>query len=140
MARTYSYGYGSLVAAVRPPVKPGWSYSTHTLSTEVCTGDDPYEFDADAPAPLTYEEARFLSYIRPVRLCEPIARPWVNASRWELETQSFDVRVDLGSVLKEHGPGVYTITLWAVVGGKSRVVSVYPIFHETERPDGYGSQ
>lgn len=80
-----------------------------------------------------------MRYLLPFGACTTTSRPWVDASRWNLEKHSFDVRVDLKSVLKEHGPGVYTVAPWAGVGGESRVVSVYPVFHETEPPDGYGS-
>ena len=40
-------------------------------------------------------------------------------------------------MLKKHGPGVYTVVLWGVVGGEIEIISEYSIFHDIPRPDGY---
>ena len=43
----------------------------------------------------------------------------------------------MGRVLKEHGPGVYQVILFAVLEGEVEPISEYPIFHEVPRPTGY---
>ena len=43
----------------------------------------------------------------------------------------------LGNVLKTHGPGVYTVVLWGVLGGDHKVISEYSVFHDIPRPSGY---
>ena len=73
-------------------------------------------------------------------LCKNATIPWLDASRWKLRTDSFDVRVGLRSILQQHGPGVYTVVLWANLDGEKEVVSEYSIFHETKPPSGYGSR
>lgn len=138
LARSSAYNYGTPVATVLPPLKTGWSRAADTFSTEVCTQGDPHQVAADAPAPQTYGEAISLRYAPWAGACTTVTLPWVDASRWELGTHSFDVRVSLDSVLKKHGPGVYTVFLWADMGGKPDVVSIYSLFHEVEPPEGYG--
>ena len=50
------------------------------------------------------------------------------------------MRVSLKPVLSTHVPGVYTVRLWANLGGEKGVVAEYSIFHKTKPPDGYGSR
>ena len=71
--------------------------------------------------------------------CKNATILWLDASRWKLRTDSFDVRVGLRSILRQQGPGVYTIVLWANLDSEKEVVSEYSIFHETKLLDGYGS-
>ena len=60
------------------------------------------------------------------------------ASTWRAEGRDFEVVADLAEVLDEHGPGVYTVVVWAPLNGRQAVVSAYSIFHETEPLEGYG--
>ena len=43
----------------------------------------------------------------------------------------------MGEVLQEHGPGVYTVEVWARFDGEMVVISRYSVFHEVEVPEGY---
>ena len=140
VARAYSYGYGAQVAAVRPPAGAGYYYTTNNFTPQVCSTLDPYEVPTDSPAPRTPEESNHLIDLPRYEFCIALgSQPWLDASRWKLETTSFDVWVNLRPVLKGNGPGIYTVVLWANVNGEPEVVGEYPIFHETEPPEGYGS-
>ena len=61
----------------------------------------------------------------------------VTASTWQVDGINFKVIADLGRILNEHGPGVYTVILWGTVDGEADIISEYSIFHEIPRPDGY---
>ena len=63
---------------------------------------------------------------------------WTDASHWSVREDSLEVHANVGEVLDKHGPGIYTIVLWANVDDESTVVSEYLIFHKTEPPVGYG--
>ena len=56
--------------------------------------------------------------------------------KWVFSTGEFDISVDVGRVLTEHGPGVYTVALRAHVDGEDMPISEYFIFHEVEIPEG----
>ena len=49
----------------------------------------------------------------------------------------YPLTADLGHLLAKHGPGVYTVFLWGMLGGERTVISQYPIFHDIPRPNGY---
>ena len=38
-------------------------------------------------------------------------------------------------MLLEHGPGVYTVQVWARLAGEMEVISGYSLFHEVEVPE-----
>ena len=142
VTRTYSYGYVTLAASVRGPAPAGSHYTTSSFTQEICSGPDPYDVPPDASAPQTYSEARqahLLASTKPLT-CKTSRIPWLDASRWRLSKDHFDVQVSLKSVLRTYGPGVYSIVLWADVGGVQEIVSEYSIFHETKPPDGYSSR
>ena len=141
VTRTYSSGYVTLTASVRGPAPAGSNYTSNGFTQEICSGPDPYDVPPDAQAPQTYSEARqahLLASTKPLT-CRTSRIPWLDASRWKLSKDHFDVQVSLKSVLRTHGPGVYSIVLWADVGGEQEVVGEYSIFHETKPPDEYGS-
>ena len=59
--------------------------------------------------------------------------PWVmeavTALEWDVDGDSFSITADLSDVLALRGAGVYTVVLWAELGGEPEVVSEYSIFH-----------
>ena len=141
LVQVYSGSPGRLVASVRPEAKDGWYYKSDDFT--MCLDDypEPQDFPPDTPAPRTPEESKKMHSLAKawVSLCKNATVPWLDASRWKLSKDSFDVRVGLHSILRQHGPGVYTVVLWANLDGEKEVVSEYSIFHETEPPDRYGS-
>ena len=142
LVQVYSGSPGRLVASVRPEAKDGWHYKSDDFT--MCLDDypEPQDFSSDTPAPRTPEESKRMHSLAKARvsLCKNVTVPWLDASRWKLSRDSFDVRVGLRSILRQHGPGVYTVVLWANLEGEKEVVSEYSIFHETEKPSGYGSR
>ena len=141
LARVYSVGYRTHAASVRPPARSGYYYPSDSFSDCGSQYPEPQDIPSDAKAPRTPEESSSMHLVAKLALpsLECAIVPWLDAARWKLRTDSFEVRVDMNRVLKNHGPGIYTIALWAVIDGKSEVFSEYSIFHETEPPDGYGS-
>lgn len=138
LARADSYGLGPRVAAVRGPAGAGFRYTTHWFAAEYCPGSDPYAVPRDTPAPKDPLESSFRPSKPRFLTCTTATRPWLNASRWKLGTTEFEVKVSLKDILLQHGPGVYTVLLWANIDGESVAVAEYPIFHQTEPPAEYG--
>ena len=142
LVQVYSSSPGGLVASIRPEAKDGWHYAEDNFTMCLHDYPEPQDFSPSSPAPRTPEESKRMhsSAKAKVALCKDVTIPWLDASRWELSKDSFDVRVSLRSILRQQGPGVYTLVLWANIGGEKEVISEYSIFHDTEPPDGYGSR
>ena len=62
------------------------------------------------------------------------------STRWDVGDDRFDLAADVSDVLREHGPGVYTVHVWARLDGEMEVISEYSVFHEVEVPEGYGDR
>ena len=137
----YSYTLGEWAASVRAPARDGWYYTSDSFTRCLDDYPEPQDFPPDAAAPRTPEESTLMHNLAKARTlpCKDTTVPWLDASNWKLETHSFEVRADLGPVLRQHGPGIYTVVLWANINGEQRIVSEFPIYYETEPPDGYGS-
>ena len=60
---------------------------------------------------------------RDVYVSYDIAEEWVIADSGE-----FSLRTDIGDVVAQHGPGVYTISTVATVAGELSAISVYSVF------------
>ena len=134
LARTYCYGAGLPVAALRPPPGPLSFYpdDAYTASHRPCPS--PYDVPADAPAPGSVDEAHAswqaaynASQTREER---SVTAPWITADEWTADGRSFAVTADLSGVLAEHGAGVYSLTVWGLVEGERAVISEYAIFCE----------
>ena len=141
LSRTYCYSWGLKVAALRPPLQPNWSYPTNQFSQTTDPCADPYDVPPDAPAPRSgdeahrhWQEAYDASQSRP-----SVTRtiPWITAQNWRAGGDTFAVVADLSNLIRQNGPGVYTIVVWARLMGDDNVVSQYSIFHGITPPDGY---
>ena len=135
LSRTYCYAYSDLITALRRPAPPGSYYppSTDTFTATPSNCPDPRDVPADAPPPTSGQEAlqhkkSAREASRRVPLNASITLPWVTATVWEIQRQSFNVSADLGELAEK--PGVYTIMVWAELGGKRAVVSTYSIFKD----------
>ena len=142
-ARTYCYDYGRPVAFLEPPLT-GNSDSLDDEFTDTylpCT--DPYDVLADSPPPRSPGESDDLweaAYEENLNIAEiTVIGRWVIASEWQADGTSFSVKADMSEVLADHGPGVYTITVWGwhPDAGSTVIVSEYSIFHGITPPDGY---
>ena len=141
LSRTYCSDGGRLIAALRPPLSENWSYDKHEFKWSYKRCPSPYDFPADAPAPRSHEEANEFwqaAYDASQRRAEQtITVPWVTALEWETAARPFSVTADLRSVLAEHGSGVYTIVIRAIIAGEREVISQYSMFHGVTPPDTY---
>ena len=134
LARTYCYGAGLPVAALRPPPGPRSWYTddAYTASHRPCPS--PYDVPADAPAPGSVDEAHAAwqaAYdASQTRAERSVTAPWITADAWTADGRAFAVAADLSGVLAEHGAGVYSLTVWGLVEGERAVISEYAIFCE----------
>ena len=141
LARTYCYGVGRDVAALRPPLSGGAYYTTDedVLSYNECP--NPYDVDPKAPIPKSFEEALQFKG-EAVRASESsdhetFTFPWITADEWHITIDSFAVTADLSDVLKANGDGIYTVAVWGLIDGKQADISKYSIWHGIEPPDTY---
>ena len=127
------------MAAVRPSAGDGYQYMTDSFLQCWEVSRDPYNITTDAEAPMTPEESALIHGLAQTmpQMSDCATVPWLDASRWILRQDSFDVRFDMDSVLEDHGPGIYSVVLWADVGGETEAVGEHLIFHETEQPQEY---
>ncbi len=128
----YVYGAtGFAVAALRPRAPPGLVYESDRLLTYGVVGCvDPYSAPADTPPP---EE--FLSLPSPSLKWEANVIPWVDARSWNVSDHDFSVTADLGTIVDEHGSGIYTVLVWAadVLGGPVQV-GTYSMIVDIDAP------
>ena len=142
VARTYCYDSGRPIAALGQPIAGGWSYAEDAFTTTRRTCPDPYEVPPDAPPPRSHDEAH--DFWQAAYDASQAAReqsvtvPWITAAEWIAGGEYFFVRADLRDVVTEHGPGVYSIIVWGVIGGEDAVISEYSLFHSVTPPDTYG--
>ena len=141
VSRTYCYDSGQRVASLREPLTDGqyWASATYMQSYSPCP--DPADVPLSAPAASSPDEADRMwqdahdqSESKPIR---SITVPWVTADRFAVQGDTFLVEANVEEILRQYGPGVYTISVWARAGNEPAVVAEYSIFHETEPPDSY---
>ena len=141
VTRTYCYGSGLQIAALREPLTGGAYWTTDSYVTTHNPCPDPYDVPADARGPHSHDEAhRFwkAAYDLSQELIEsPTIVPWITARKWSVREGSFSVTADLSDLIVEHGDGVYTILVWGKLGIEDKVVSEYSIFHGVTPPDIY---
>ena len=63
--------------------------------------------------------------------------PWITATEWDVDSNSFSVVADLNDLVKIHGDGVYSVMIWAIIAEERAVISQYSIFHGVTPPDTY---
>lgn len=141
LARTYCYDQGLRVASLRSPLPPGWSYPTERYDHEYWPCPSPYDVPSDAPPARTYSEAMKLwdvayqaSESQPR---QQIVVQRITATEWKVTSSTFKVAADVSKVTRRHGPGVYTLLLWADLDGRSVVVAEYSMFYGITPPNTY---
>ena len=141
LARTSCYDQGRPVASLREAASGGsrWTANSHTANYHPCP--DPYDVSATALPPLSASEA--LAVWETMRAAsqktqpQSLTVPWVAAQQWRVDSDSFSVRADISRILDQHGPGVYTILVWADVRSARSPISQYSLFFDTNPPDTY---
>ena len=144
ISRAYGSNNGIQVASLRVPLDPGSSYRSDSFSKCVSKALSPGDFPADIWAPRTHDESKELhaearaAYEAANETCTEITIKHITAKKWETSgIGGFDVQADVGALLEEHGPGVYTIYVFGELDGETTILSEYSIFHGTEPPAGY---
>ena len=144
ISRTYCYEYGVRVASLRYPLSGNsyWTEDAH-VDADARACPDPYDIPLTASPPTSFaEQSRFhLEAVRESLLAQntSITVPWITARTWNVTADSFSVTVDLGDVIDEHGPGVYSIIVWGTIGGERVVISEYSMFYQVTPPDTYSA-
>ena len=117
-----------------------WDQKEFTTSYSPCP--DPYDVSPEAAAPGSQEEAvrswEEAYEASEARVPQAITVPWITASEWVARGTEFSIEADVSDLLAKHGPGVYTVLLWGVIGGEDVPFSRYSIFHRVEPPGSYG--
>ena len=141
LARTYCYGVGRTVAALREPLTDGvfWTEDEYADSFRDCP--NPYDVDPDSSVPSSYKEALDFGGEAHKASESPTPQsvivPWVTATEWRVTIDSFSVIADLSDVLNAIGAGVYTVTIWGLIGGEPTDISKYSIWYGIDPPDTY---
>ena len=141
VTRTYCYGSGLQIAALREPLTGGAYWTTDSYVTTHNPCPDPYDVPADARGPRSHDEAhRFwkAAYDKSQeRQGISMIVPWLTASEWTTKGELFSVKANLTDLIEEYGDGVYTIVVWGNLGAERMVISEYSIFHGVTPPDTY---
>lgn len=142
VSRTYCYRLGIQVASLRPPVERGWRYRETAFPKTYRPCPDPYDVPSDTPGASSVDEALEFweeAYDASRTLEEEtIFVPWITASAWVANGQTFSVTANISDVLKEHRRGgVYTILVWGKNDGEDVVITEHSIFQGITPPDTY---
>ena len=125
------------MASLRRPLSGGeyWLTNEYTAIHEPCPS--PYDVSPEARAPSSpFEAYEFWlnAYGASLELApEFITVPWITASVWNAVGTDFSVKAEMENL----PAGVYTVMVWAPLGGELIVISQYSIFHEVTPPDTY---
>lgn len=143
LSHTYSLCNGQRVAYIVEPLPPRRSYTTPEVKTEQHAARcvDPYNTQPEHPAPdspdaahQAWADAKKLSAVGTSTRIQ-IRR--VTAEMLDTaDGHSFDIRANLSQVIRDHGPGVYTVLLWARPFHLSEPepISKYSIFWQAQPP------
>ena len=136
VARTDCYRGGTSVASIRPSASGG-AADEYLTSHRPCP--DPYDVPVDDPPPRSVAEAQEIARTvhRASQATErlSIKGQWITARWWNVDGASFEVTVDVDDLLLQYGEGVYTIVVWAPLGGRQIPISRYSIFHGITPPE-----
>lgn len=97
---------------------------------------NPYNVERDAKPPTSYDDASRLhdEAVRNVnRFASRDSEPWITSRVEPLIGGGYHVEADLSAQTARYGPGVYTLAIWANIGGESAQVAAYSIFLETNQ-------
>lgn len=141
LARTYCYDNGLTIAAFVPPPPPGAYYTTDSYHSVEDRCPDPYNIPPNASAPGSVQEAYdvYQDAYNSARLLSPYVTtvPYIEADRWSHTGDRLSMSANIERLLQEHGPGVYTLTVWGVAKGEDVPLSTYSLFYLTDAPPGY---
>ena len=142
LSKTYCYDQGDVVAAVTPLQ---WNpqrrpYYQITVSHPTCL--DPNSVAPDTELPKTRNDLR-RSWKRnksgaPTPTTNSVTIPILTTADAYVSQNSFRLSADLNPVLQLHGPGVYTVSVAAIIAGPPEqpplIISEHSIFHLVHPP------
>ena len=144
LANTYALCNPRQVGYIVKPLPPDWSHTEPQVQTKnqehPCV--DPHRTDQEQPAPQSHDEAHraWANAKQASSAAPPITALTrrITAEQLEISGGEFNIRADLTPILRENGPGIYTITLWGrprhLTG--SAPLSRQSIFWQTAPPAG----
>lgn len=131
LLQTECHSGGPPVVRVRRPPPAGHAYRDGGESLPEIRARCPAPWDVDPHLRLPADAAAIAHRNQQVRdgfrLRETVAAPWVTAAVWELDGDRFRIEADLDPVVRERGPGIYTVVLTAAVDGVPRVLTRYAL-------------
>ena len=136
LIRTNAYDAGTIVASIRRPLPVGYLWPNDRGSSDVRNLARPEDFAPNSPVPTSIvERSAILSDAyenNKVVFSSLVTYPLITANYWRLGQESFFVSADVRTVLDAHGPGVYSILLWAPFAGTDEKVNIshYSVFHK----------
>ena len=148
LIRTDCYSHGEVIAVIIPPsplLKDDHEY-TETVETPYCP--EPSWVSEWFPEPESREEMEAAWQARKrtsgITTETEVTYQILKARDLTVTSNEFDLSADVGELLNNSGPGVYTVVLFAALDGiwqekdLNQVISEYSIFHEARAPGGYG--
>ena len=141
LARTFCGNSSLLLAELRPPPPEGREYEHADFQALQNLCPSPYDIPADVPLPQSAAESIALwRAAQDAVRSETVTAQFITSSKWDVGDDRFDLEADVSDVLQDHGPGVYTVQVWARLDGEMEIISRYAIFHEVDVPEGYGAE
>ena len=128
----YCYGTDTPIGLFRWPLDPGWSYPDSSFTYEYTTCLDPYDLPSDTPdqqsdreKASTYRQQH--GYETEIR--KRFTVPWVTATKWVANGDTFLVEADIRDLITQHGDGVYRVVLSGAVSDSNKIeFSSYSMF------------
>ena len=131
IARTYCYNNGDVVAAIRPPLSHGYTYTTNTFSLTTTKCPNPHDIPANTPPPSSVQEAHAAhTDATSQSIMHSESGKWYTARLLHVASNTFEVEVDISNLLNTYGNGVYTVVVWAKVNGADTPVSEVSLFYD----------
>ena len=85
------------------------------------------------PASATVEAAgRLSAEARAYSRVESVTGAFITA---DVAYDEFVLEADVSDILDHHGPGVYTVQVWATLDGEPAVIFAVSVFHQVELLD-----
>ena len=144
LASTYALCQPVKIGYLVRPLTGGRFYTDPTIRQDFQTYEcvDPYEIPSGLQPPQSPDEAHQAwenakaNSNSPRRIKIEVRR--IIADRLDTEDGNFHVIADLSHLLKQHGPGIYTIILWGQPfhTDKPASLSVQSVFWDSDIPDG----
>ena len=141
---TYSLCNSTPVAYLVEPLPPGWHFRDPEISTRTIQRKcvDPYETPASQPPPDSHDEAhQYWADAKTASAQGPdvrVSNTRIVAQSMSVTDSAISVKADIGKVLNDHGPGIYTVRIWGRPNHMAQTtpLSEQAIFWKTSVPPG----